>query len=188
MEDKRMKSEKKPKSLAVNAVVQSGEKKRKNRKLKAGRRKKKFSVIEFTRLCQLPLGLHDLARAMGFSLDTLQRRMKENPELREIWKQGKSVFRGNILALQMKAARRLNPAILVHLGKNYCGQSDKAQDTPSARIVEIRLPQTIDLSQMLGLGEVKKPQIESKSDTEDAVIVKKPSDSGDSERGKGGGD
>lgn len=67
--------------------------------------------------------VNQIASHLGVSHDTLQRRLKE-PEFAGILECNQATATTEIIDLQMAAARKLNPALLIWLGKQYLGQKD----------------------------------------------------------------
>ena len=118
-----------------------------------GKPSAKIDVKMLRELCKLPLTQLSIARALGVCKRSLTRFLRLYPEYRTEYKKGRELWQKDILALQMRAARRLNPQILIHLGKNYCGQSDRNTiDMHVSKIQSISLPNTIDLSALLAPG------------------------------------
>jgi len=92
---------------------------------KPGSRVTRFDV-PLDRLRELARGMYSqasLAALLGISHDTLTRRLQE-PEYREAFERGRSEGCAEISNLQMKAARKGNPAMLIWLGKQHLGQRD----------------------------------------------------------------
>ena len=65
--------------------------------------------------------LTEIAAYCGVSDDTISRRFAE------VIKRGKSLMRGSLRAKQFELAMRGNPTMLVWLGKQELGQTDKQQ-------------------------------------------------------------
>ena len=82
--------------------------------------------VDPERLRELARGMYSqasLAALLNISHDTLSRRLQE-PEYREAFERGRSEGCAEISNLQMKAARKGNPAMLIWLGKQHLGQRD----------------------------------------------------------------
>ncbi len=82
----------------------------------------------------------EIADGLDISLSTLERRRKDTPEIDEALKKGRTLGRRSLRRLQYKAAKSGNITMLIWLGKQYLGQSDKAEITGAERgpIVIIR--------------------------------------------------
>ena len=78
---------------------------------------------------KLAAGMHThagIAARLGISHDTLQRRL-ENPEFKAAYEEGRELACAEVRDLQMEAARKLNPTVLIWLGKQYLGQKDTVE-------------------------------------------------------------
>jgi len=65
----------------------------------------------------------EIASVLGVSLSKLE----HDDEFLRIHKKGMDVGRASVRRLQYKAAEEGNPTMLIWLGKQYLGQSDKQQ-------------------------------------------------------------
>jgi len=75
----------------------------------------------------------EIAHGLNVSVSTLERRRKENPEVEEAIKKGRTLGRRSLRRLQYAAAKSGNITMLIWLGKQYLGQSDKAEITGQDR-------------------------------------------------------
>ena len=84
------------------------------------------------RLCQIQCTASEISGVMGFSVDTLERRIRENYKLTfaEFFKKHSEAGKGSLRRLQFKHAQT-NPGMAIFLGKNYLKQSDKIDHTIS---------------------------------------------------------
>ena len=93
---------------------------------KPGSRVTRFDV-PLDRLRELARGMYSqasLAALLGVSHETLSRRLQE-PKYREAFEKGRAEGCAEISNLQMKAARKGNPAMLIWLGKQHLGQREQ---------------------------------------------------------------
>ena len=86
----------------------------------------------------------DMAAVLGVSVDTLQRRKRESEEFRGLIEKGHASLRNSLRRLQVKKALEGNTTMLIWLGKQLQGQSDRESlqmgqdpDSGPVRIVEI---------------------------------------------------
>jgi len=84
------------------------------------------------------------AEKLGISVDSLARRIKEETGLSfaEYKHQKKEPIRINLLKKQYDVAMQGNVSMLIWLGKNELGQSDKLDQKVSNSITEIKLSYT----------------------------------------------
>lgn len=80
-------------------------------------------------LAALQCTFDEIASGLGVSKATLDRRRKENPELEEAVKRGRELGKRSIRRLQYEAAKEKNVTMLIWLGKQWLGQSDKHELT-----------------------------------------------------------
>lgn len=92
---------------------------------------------KLARICQYPMTNEDIAAIMDLSVDTIYRAIKKEYgiDFAEYKKQKQSSMRFTLLAKQIEVAKGGNIAMLIWLGKQYLGQSDKQdQNITSANI------------------------------------------------------
>lgn len=114
---------------------------------KAGRPKQKpgvkAMVIDLSRLpalCRIQATGEECASVLGISLDTLERRLKTEHgcTFSEFYNRHAAPGKCSLRRLQWKLARAGNPTMLIWLGKQWLGQTDKAEtDTKAATAEEI---------------------------------------------------
>lgn len=77
-----------------------------------------------------------IAERLGISSDTLGRRLKERFGLNfaQYRDKKKEQVRTNIMKKQYDVAMSGNVSMLIWLGKNWCGQSDKMESTANTKI------------------------------------------------------
>ncbi|HEX3399411.1 MAG TPA: hypothetical protein VHT74_03680 [Acetobacteraceae bacterium] len=71
----------------------------------------------------------EIAAVLGVSVDTLWRRKRDDPEFVEFLERGKGKGRATLRRLQWQQAQKGNATMLVWLGKQTLGQTDKAEIT-----------------------------------------------------------
>lgn len=101
---------------------------------RSGRPKKNLEEMEFDGWDVLKITAAfydavDCAEKLGFSVDTLERRIKEKhgmtfAEYKDFCRKG---IKCNILLKQYQVAMDGNVTMLVWLGKQYCGQTEKQE-------------------------------------------------------------
>ena len=94
-------------------------------KSKGGRPRLDFSNDVVEALAFKGATLDDMAIKLGCSLSTIKTRKKEDPEFLAAIKRGESVRRLNLRDLQWDQAKKGNTTMLIWLGKNELGQSDR---------------------------------------------------------------
>lgn len=96
---------------------------------KMGRPKIEINEKLFDQLIQLPLIKADFAHAFNCSEDKIEHYVKERFDctFSALKEQKRQIFKRNILAKQLEVAMRGNVAMLIFLGKNYLGQTDKLE-------------------------------------------------------------
>ncbi|GAI19955.1 unnamed protein product [marine sediment metagenome] len=108
----------------------------------------------------------EIAAYLGISFDTLERRIKQefNADFADYKAQKKAIGTGSLRELQMDQARKGNVSMLIFLGKNYLGQTDKADFTTGGEKI-----QSMDLTLLTDkeLIELKRIRIKGLNKTND---------------------
>jgi hypothetical protein len=80
-------------------------------------------------LCQIQCTGEEIASTLGISYDTIERRCKEDhkEKLADYIKKKAEGGKASLRRMQYKAAEKGNPTMLIWLGKQYLGQSDKQE-------------------------------------------------------------
>ena len=92
-----------------------------------GRPKKEIDRETFERLCEIQLKQQQICHVLGVTDKTLSgwcRRTYNKPFL-EIYYEKKDIGVETILKAQFELAKKGNATMLIWLGKQYCGQSEK---------------------------------------------------------------
>ena len=94
---------------------------------KMGRPKIEIDWTEFNKLCGLQCSLEEIAGWFNCSVDTIENRVKEvhGITFSEYFAQKRSSGKISLRRKQYEAAMAGNPTLLIWLGKQYLGQSDK---------------------------------------------------------------
>jgi hypothetical protein len=71
----------------------------------------------------------ELASVLGASVDTVERRLLDDPEFRGAYEKGVENGRSSLRRLQWKAASGGNIAMMIWLGKQYLGQREPRPPT-----------------------------------------------------------
>lgn len=97
----------------------------------AGRPRIEIDWEEFDKLCALQCTQEEIAAWFNCSADTIDRRVKEtyNANFAEIFAQKAGKGKISLRRKQMSVAQSGNVTMLIWLGKQYLGQSDKREDT-----------------------------------------------------------
>lgn len=103
---------------------------------------KTVDMEKLARVCQYPLTNEDIAAILDLSVDTITRAVKKEYGLgfAEYKAQKQSSMRFTILAKQLEVAKSGNVAMLIFLGKQYLGQSDKQE--ASIAVSQIKINKT----------------------------------------------
>jgi hypothetical protein len=91
--------------------------------MKAGRPRAVVNLELAEKLAYIHCSDVDIAWCLGVSLKTFQRR-KKTPAFAEALGRGHAKGRSRIRQLQLDAAEKGNPTMLIWLGKQYLGQKD----------------------------------------------------------------
>lgn len=94
---------------------------------KAGRPAVPVDLNQVSELAQLGCSEADIAAVLGMSQRTFQRKKKASKKIGEAIEIGHGKMRFQLRMYQLQAAKKLNPALLIWLGKNHLGQSDKIE-------------------------------------------------------------
>jgi len=97
--------------------------------MKTGRPKIEVDFAEVDKLCQIQCTGEEIASFFEISYDTLERRCKEQFKVSfaEYIKEKSAKGKSSLRRLQWKAAMNGNVTMLIWLGKQYLGQSDKTE-------------------------------------------------------------
>jgi hypothetical protein len=90
-----------------------------------GRPSLEFSLREVEELARIGCTEEDMAAVLGVSVDTLQRRKRDSEEFCGAVKRGQATTRNSLRRLQLKQALQGNTTMLIWLGKQLLGQSEK---------------------------------------------------------------
>ena len=108
---------------------------------KIGRPKIELDPDELERLCRLSCTMDEIAAYFGCSVDTIERRMKEDEELKGIVLRGRAVGKISLRRKQFQILEDTNSASMaIWLGKQLLGQRDQvAHDINDRQPVNIIL-------------------------------------------------
>ena len=90
---------------------------------KNGRPKKEVDLGLAERLAQIMCTQEEIASVLKVSVDTLSR----TPGFADVYKSGRESGKASLRRLQWKHAQN-NPAMAIWLGKQYLGQTDRAEE------------------------------------------------------------
>lgn len=94
---------------------------------KMGRPPIEINWIEFDKLCRLQCTLEEIAGWFNCSIDTIENKVKQEHGVTfsEYFAQKRAGGKVSLRRRQYEAAMAGNTALLIFLGKQYLGQSDK---------------------------------------------------------------
>ncbi len=104
-----------------------------------GRPRREFDLRQVEELARLGCTEEDMGAVLGVSVDTIQRRKRDSEEFCGAIKRGQAATRNSLRRLQLKKALEGNVTMLIWLGKQLLGQSDRqstllGQDPESAAV------------------------------------------------------
>jgi DNA-binding transcriptional ArsR family regulator len=105
------------------------------------RPRKEVDFEKLARVCQYPMTNEDIAAILDLSVDTISRAIKKEYGIgfAEYKDQKQSNLRFTLLAKQIEVAKSGNVAMLIFLGKNYLGQSDKQETELKTKDIKINI-------------------------------------------------
>lgn len=92
-----------------------------------GRPREVIDLDELTKLCALQCTQADIASWFGVSRPTIERRVAEDPEFREAMERGYARGRISLRRRQIQRAEAGGDVMLIWLGKQYLGQTDRVE-------------------------------------------------------------
>lgn len=92
-----------------------------------GRPKIEFDLAVVEELAAIQCTQSEMAAVLKCSVDTLSRRMKDDPEFAETIKRGKENGKASLRRLQWRSANNGDRTMLIWLGKQYLGQRDRTE-------------------------------------------------------------
>ena len=95
---------------------------------RTGRPQKPIDLRQLQVLCEIQCTDEEIAAVLDISVDTLTRR-KKNKEFMEVMKAGRAQGKESLRRKQWETAMGGNTALLIFLGKQYLGQSDKMEQS-----------------------------------------------------------
>jgi len=101
-----------------------------------GRPRIEIDWVEFDKLCTMQCTLVEIAGWFECSEDTIERRIREKYDctFAELFTQKRSKGKISLRRKQYETALKGNVAMLIWLGKQYLGQSDKQDSTINQRV------------------------------------------------------
>lgn len=103
---------------------------------KGGRPRKEIDQNTFERLCEVQCTLEEIAHVLDVSEDTVERWCKRTYELgfADAYKKSSAFGKTSLRRYQFEAAKKGNSTMLIWLGKQYLGQTDKPTGDEDADI------------------------------------------------------
>jgi hypothetical protein len=86
---------------------------------------KPIDIRQVEELARIGATEEDMAAVLGVSVDTIQRRKRASEEFCGAIKRGQAATRNSLRRLQLKKALEGNVTMLIWLGKQLLGQSDR---------------------------------------------------------------
>ena len=107
---------------------------------KRGRPKIKFDLEQVEKLAMLQCTYDELAAFFDCSKDTIINRMKDNESFSTAYKSGLEKGKMSLRRMQWRAAESGNVTMLIWLGKQHLGQTDKQDVKHSGEMdIEVKL-------------------------------------------------
>lgn len=103
--------------------------KKKAAKKAKGRPKADLDLDQVEMLASIQCTDYELALVLGVSAKTIERRKKDDAAFLSAYEKGRSSGRMSLRKWQFESAKNRNTTMLIWLGKQYLGQSDKADMT-----------------------------------------------------------
>jgi len=129
---------------------------------KGGRPRKEIDQHQFERFCEIQGTLEEIAHVLGVSEDTIERWCKRTYELgfADTYKKFSAFGKMSLRRYQFEAARKGNPTLLIWLGKQYLGQTDKpADEEPIDEMDRNELAKVLFSSMVEASGRMKSKSI-----------------------------
>lgn len=106
-----------------------------------GRPKIEISWVELDKLCSLQCSQEEIAGWFNCSIDTIEARVKETHGMTfpEYFAQKRSGGKISLRRKQYEAAMSGNTALLIWLGKQYLGQSEKIESSIDQKTIQINI-------------------------------------------------
>ena len=113
------------------AQGKSAPRKRRTRKRvhKKGPPRVQLDLVQVETLAGIQCTDYEIALVMGVSAKTIERRKADDPAFLSAYEKGRSSGRMSLRKWQFESAKNRNTTMLIWLGKQYLGQSDKADMT-----------------------------------------------------------
>jgi len=92
---------------------------------RGGRPRLQLDLRQVEELARIACTEEDMAAVLGVSVDTIQRRKRTSAEFRGVIEKGRASLRNSLRRLQVKKALEGNTTMLIWLGKQLLGQSDR---------------------------------------------------------------
>lgn len=92
-----------------------------------GRPRIKIDYKQVEQLAAIQCTDEEIAAVLGVERSTIKRRKKDDDEFCTAYKKGQQRGKASLRRMQFKAAEGGNATMLIWLGKQYLGQSDKTQ-------------------------------------------------------------
>jgi len=106
------------------------------RKHPGGRPRLTFDLRLVEDLGKIQSTRSELPAVLGVSLDTVERRLRDDPEFRGAYEKGLENGRSSLRRIQWKAALGGNITMQIWLGKQYLGQQDRQMTEVLSRSIE----------------------------------------------------
>ena len=98
---------------------------KRQKKKATGRPRAKIDLAQIQTLAQIQCTDYEIALVIGVSEKTIERRKKAGGDFLEAYEKGRSEGRTSLRKWQFEAAKNKNITMLIWLGKQYLGQTDK---------------------------------------------------------------
>lgn len=96
---------------------------------RVGRRPRPIDPAQLRALAALGHTREEASSVLGFHRNQLRTRMEADEALQQAWDEGRAEIAGKLRRAQVDLALKGNPIMLIWLGKNMLGQSDRKEIT-----------------------------------------------------------
>ena len=109
-----------------------------------GRPRVEIDKEQLKQLCKLNCTVEEIGAFFDCNKKTIERRMHDDPELKEIIQQGRELGKISIRREQYKIMENGNAAMAIWLGKQYLGQRDRSEIEVNSESLEVALQDLAD--------------------------------------------
>lgn len=109
-----------------------------------GRPRVEINKEQLKQLCKLNCTVEEIGAFFECNKKTIERRMHDDPELRDIIEQGRDLGKLSIRREQFRIMEKGNATMAIWLGKQYLGQRDRSEFEVNSESLEVALQDLAD--------------------------------------------